>query len=64
MNFKPRVVRKAKKTELNRNGETIKVHTKPWNSKQTNRRIESPVESPICGEVKLLVHTQTIPLAR
>jgi len=52
MNFRPRVVNKAKKIELKGNGETTKGHTKPWDSKQTNRTIDSLAESPICGEVK------------
>ena len=53
MNFKPRAVSKGKQTKLKGNGETRKFHTKPWNSKQINKRIGSLAKSPIFGEVKL-----------
>lgn len=64
MNFKLRPVRKGEQIEPKGKSGARKFHTKPWNSKQTNRRIGSPLWSPIFGQVKLWVQIQTIPLAR
>lgn len=52
VNFRLRVVNQAKHRTLEGNGDTRKVHTKPWNYNQPNRSIESQVESPICDAGK------------
>jgi len=52
MNFRLRLVSRRKETKPKGKRETRKVFTKLGNPKQT-KGLGSPVESPICGELKL-----------